>query len=96
MKTTYQQAAQAIREKQDELAEIIVARQYERQSSVWKPFGDPGCAKSVRHAGLDEHTKIMVGGYPFNIAPKLWQSLGAVGYARDARQTLSIAESLAA
>ena len=49
--TTYQQAAQAIREKQNELAEIIVARQYERQSSVWKPFGDSGRAKSVRDAG---------------------------------------------
>jgi methanogenic corrinoid protein MtbC1 len=49
--TTYQQAAQAIRGKQDELAKIIVTRQYERQSSVWKPFGDPGHAKSVRDAG---------------------------------------------
>ncbi len=51
MMTTYQQAAQAIHQKQDELAEIIVAHQYERQSSVWKQFGDPGRAKSVRDAG---------------------------------------------
>lgn len=51
MNIIYQQAAQAIRQKQNELAEIIVARQYESQSAVWKPFGDPGRAKSVRDAG---------------------------------------------
>jgi methanogenic corrinoid protein MtbC1 len=51
MNTTYQQASKAIREKQDELAEVIVTRQYERQLAVWKPYGDPGRAKSVRDAG---------------------------------------------
>jgi methanogenic corrinoid protein MtbC1 len=49
----------------------------------------------VRRAGLDAHTKIMVGGYPFNIAPNLWQSVGADGYARDAQQAVTVAESLA-
>jgi methanogenic corrinoid protein MtbC1 len=51
MSTIYQQAAQAIRQNQNQLAETIVARQYESQSAVWKPFGDPGRAKSVRDAG---------------------------------------------
>ena len=51
MSTSHQQAAQAIREKQNELAEAIVARIYESQSVVWKPFGDPGRAKSVRDEG---------------------------------------------
>jgi methanogenic corrinoid protein MtbC1 len=36
----------------------------------------------------------MVGGYPFNIAPNLWQSVGADGYARDAQQAVTVAESL--
>lgn len=43
--------AQAIRQQQSALAEAIVARQYERQPGVWRPFGDPGRAKSVRDAG---------------------------------------------
>jgi methanogenic corrinoid protein MtbC1 len=51
MSTIRQQAAQAIHQQQNELAEVIVSRQYERQSGVWKPFGDPGRAKSVRDAG---------------------------------------------
>ncbi len=51
MSTIYQQAAQAIRQQKDELAETIVARLYESQSVVWKPFGDPGRAKSVRDEG---------------------------------------------
>lgn len=48
---TYQQTAEAIRKNQNELAEIIVARQYESQPSIWKPLGDPGRVKSVRDAG---------------------------------------------
>jgi methanogenic corrinoid protein MtbC1 len=49
----------------------------------------------VRHSKLDEHTKILAGGYPFNIAPNLWKSVGADAYARDAQQALVAAESLA-
>jgi methanogenic corrinoid protein MtbC1 len=51
MSTIHQQTAQAIRQNQKELAETIVARLYERQSGVWKPYGDPGRAKSVRDEG---------------------------------------------
>jgi len=49
---------------------------------------------AVRRAKLDAHTKIMVGGYPFNIAPNLWQAVGADGFARDAQQALTISEEL--
>jgi MerR family transcriptional regulator, light-induced transcriptional regulator len=49
----------------------------------------------VRHSGLDEGTKILVGGYPFNVAPNLWKSVGADAYARDAQQALIAAEGLA-
>ena len=53
-----------------------------------------GLIAEVRRAGLDARTKMMVGGYPFNIAPDLWRSVGADGYAQDARQAISIAEGL--
>jgi MerR family transcriptional regulator, light-induced transcriptional regulator len=45
-------------------------------------------------AGLDRRTKVLAGGYPFNIAPGLWKSVGADGYALDARQALEAAERL--
>jgi hypothetical protein len=56
MTSIYEQAAQAIRQQQNELAETIVARQYESQSAVWKPFGDSGRAKSVRDAGYRRYS----------------------------------------
>ena len=46
----------------------------------------------VRRSRLDKGTKILVGGYPFNIAPNLWKSVGADAYARDAQQALIAAE----
>jgi len=39
---------ESLRQRQTELAEKIVELQYQRQSQVWKPYGDPGRAKSVR------------------------------------------------
>ncbi|WP_422658665.1 cobalamin B12-binding domain-containing protein [Paenibacillus sp. EC2-1] len=38
--------------------------------------------------------KIMVGGFPFNLDPNLWQEVGADGYAPDAETTVSLAEEL--
>lgn len=38
--------------------------------------------------------KIMVGGYPFNVAPDLWQQIGADGCAGDARQAIEVANRL--
>jgi MerR family transcriptional regulator, light-induced transcriptional regulator len=49
------QTSQWIREHADTLAEVIVARQYEQQPQVWKPYGAAGWRKSVRdtHYHLD-------------------------------------------
>jgi MerR family transcriptional regulator, light-induced transcriptional regulator len=49
---------------------------------------------ALRRAGMDSRTRVLVGGYPFNIAPDLWQTVGANGYARDAQQSLEVAERL--
>jgi methanogenic corrinoid protein MtbC1 len=38
--------------------------------------------------------KIMVGGYPFKIAQKLWQKVGADGFAESAAKALEVAEQL--
>jgi methanogenic corrinoid protein MtbC1 len=50
--------------------------------------------RAVRaHDGL-KSIKIMVGGYPFNVAPKLWQEMGADGCANDGDSAVRIAEKL--
>ena len=51
---------------------------------------------AVRLAGLDGRTKLMVGGYPFNIVTNLWKSVGGDAGALDARQALEAAERLLA
>ena len=38
--------------------------------------------------------KIMVGGYPFNIAPELWRRIGADAWAPDAAQAIAVADRL--
>ena len=37
----------------------------------------------VRNKSFSTKTKVIVGGYTFNIEPKLWQKIGADGYAAD-------------
>ena len=39
-------------------------------------------------------TQVLVGGYPFNTAPDLWQRVGADGYAPDAETAPAIASAL--
>lgn len=46
----------------------------------------------ARRSGLD--VKIIVGGYPFNLAPQLWKKIGADGYAADAQQAVAVVERL--
>jgi methanogenic corrinoid protein MtbC1 len=41
-------------------------------------------------------TRVLVGGYPFNLSPGLWQQVGADGYASDAESALLEAERLLA
>jgi MerR family transcriptional regulator, light-induced transcriptional regulator len=47
---------------------------------------------AARQSGLK--ARVMVGGYPFNIAEELWRSVGADGYAPDAQAAISVAEGL--
>lgn len=39
-------------------------------------------------------TKIMVGGYPFNLEPDLWKQVGADAYANNAQEAIDTAEKL--
>ncbi len=39
-------------------------------------------------------TKIMVGGYPFKLAPKLWEKIGADGFAESASKALEKAQEI--
>ncbi|HYO91527.1 MAG TPA: cobalamin-dependent protein [Pyrinomonadaceae bacterium] len=55
-----------------------------------------GLITAVRSSRVGQGIKIMVGGYPFNIAPDLWQSVGADAGARDARESVMVANQLAA
>lgn len=48
----------------------------------------------VRESEVGKRVKILVGGYPFNHTPSLWQKLGADAYAPDAQQAVLTAERL--
>jgi methanogenic corrinoid protein MtbC1 len=45
-------------------------------------------------ASRGSQVKIMVGGYPFNVMPTLWQQVGADGYARDAEDAITVGNGL--
>lgn len=42
-----------------------------------------------------DHVKVLVGGYPFNVAPDLWRRIGADGSASDALEAVALAGRLA-
>jgi methanogenic corrinoid protein MtbC1 len=48
----------------------------------------------VRGSTSCPSVKILVGGYPFNIAKDLWQKVGADGYARNAQEAIPAADQL--
>jgi methylmalonyl-CoA mutase cobalamin-binding domain/chain len=48
----------------------------------------------VRASNAGRRLKIIVGGYPFNIAPELWRQVGADGWAHDAQQAIAVADQL--
>jgi len=50
----------------------------------------------VQEAEECRSTRIIVGGYPFNLVDDLWRSVGADGYAKDAAEAVSLAEELTA
>ena len=49
---------------------------------------------AVRSDAQLKEVKIIVGGYPFNQTPSLWRSVGADGYAKDAREAVNVANGL--
>ena len=50
---------------------------------------------AVRRTPACRGVKILVGGYPFNIAPDLWKLVGGDGFARDAQAAVAVGEQLA-
>ena len=50
--------------------------------------------RAVRAAAACRDVKILVGGYPFNVASTLWQTVGADAYAPAAGVAVSIANRL--
>jgi MerR family transcriptional regulator, light-induced transcriptional regulator len=49
---------------------------------------------SLRASGGSPRTRILVGGYPFNLSPELWMRVGADGYASDAETAILEAERM--
>jgi methanogenic corrinoid protein MtbC1 len=49
---------------------------------------------AVRASPVGERVKILVGGYPFNLASDLWKRVGADGYAPDAPSAVALANRL--
>ena len=49
---------------------------------------------AVRSNSACEHTIILVGGHPFNVAADLWRKVGADGHAVDAVEAIDLAELL--
>ena len=50
----------------------------------------------VRAQPACRDVKILVGGYPFLVAPELWERVGADGTAANAQDAIALAGSLAA
>ncbi len=48
----------------------------------------------VRSSDVGQGVKVLVGGYPFNVGPDLWQRVGADGHARDGNEALEVAARL--
>ena len=53
-----------------------------------------GLIRAVRRDPACASMSILVGGYPFNIDPDVWQQIGADGYARSADTAVERAEAL--
>lgn len=52
--------------------------------------------ETVRATPACADTVILVGGYPFNLSPELWRSIGADGWSQDAAGAIELAATLAA
>ncbi len=49
---------------------------------------------AVRDMDGGRRVPIMVGGYPFNVSPQLWRTVGADGYAPNAQEAIGVATRL--
>jgi methanogenic corrinoid protein MtbC1 len=48
----------------------------------------------VRTEPIGGDVTILVGGYPFNVAPDLWREVGADGHAPDAAEAVEVANRM--
>jgi methanogenic corrinoid protein MtbC1 len=65
--------------------------------SATMSFRVPEVARIIESVRADSRTagvKVLVGGYPFNLVPDLWQRVGADGYAPSAEEAIEVAERL--
>lgn len=49
---------------------------------------------ALRDSEAGQRVKILVGGYPFNLAPDLWRVVGADAWGRDALESVVVADRL--
>lgn len=49
---------------------------------------------AIRADERTRYTKVLVGGYPFNVSGTLWAKLGADGSAQDALEAIALADRL--
>jgi MerR family transcriptional regulator, light-induced transcriptional regulator len=50
--------------------------------------------EKIRADERTKNVKVLVGGYPFNVAPDLWRKIGADGFAKDAPGAVAAANKL--
>jgi methanogenic corrinoid protein MtbC1 len=50
--------------------------------------------KAIKDQQLDDPPRIIVGGYPFNVAPNLWQKIGADGFGINAEEAVKMSTNL--
>ncbi len=53
-----------------------------------------GIISDLRRSEGASHTRVLVGGYPFNLSPGLWQHVGADAYAPDAEAAIQAADRI--
>jgi methanogenic corrinoid protein MtbC1 len=80
----------------------VIATVVERRSEVLAVSATLSChvaavrtlIRAVRLDPAAAGVKVLVGGYPFNQDPQLWRTVGADGWAPDAREAVSFAWQL--
>jgi methylmalonyl-CoA mutase cobalamin-binding domain/chain len=78
---------QAVEEQQADILGISVTMTYHVQDAA-------ALINALRQTTGVKELRILVGGYPFNVAPGLWQELGADGHARDAEEAVGLANRM--